>query len=83
MKTITIRNAEHLSKTEFEDLDDLKAYLLENERTDLENSNTLIGLSEKEIGKLWDIGVASGEPIAFDKEKEQDFLQKMEQKYSK
>lgn len=83
MTTITIKNAENLTQTEFENLDELRAYLSLEEPDQNESLETALGLSPERIGKLWDQGVGSGEPIPFDKQKEQSFLQDLEEKFTK
>lgn len=78
MTTITIKSTQKLSKTEFEDLDELKAYLLSDH-----DQKDPIGFTPEQLGKLWDQGIESGDPISFDPEKEQHFLEQLEAKYSK
>ncbi len=82
MTTITIKNATSLTKTEFEDLEDLRAYLSSNEFVG-NDSESLGEYSSRQLGELWDQGIDSGEPEAFDSKKQQAFLKQLEAKHLK
>lgn len=82
MTTITIKNSAPLTKTEFEDLDDLRSYLSSSEFV-VNDTENFIDLTSDELGKLWDQGIESGEPQVFDSKKEQDFLKQLEAKHIK
>lgn len=74
MTTITIKNAQKPSK--FENMDEPKAYLLSDHY-----QKDIIGFNSEQLSKFWDPGIESGDPISFDIEKEQHFLQQLEAKH--